>query len=298
MLLAGLAVLLFAIVLIVVVVARWYSGQAKQKAQLPKSSEEDSSGSEALRALRPLVRALANLGQNLPLLRLKEHYAHQIERAGLRFELSADEFLAIKAGVWVIVTAVAILIHTTVLRNWTVVAALSFMGFILPDLRLSSAVRKQEHDCLRALPGFLDLLALSAEAGMGFDSAVLKLTETLEPGPLIRRFRGFLTTMNVGKTRSEALKETARKMDLPDFTAFANAVIQATETGASLAPILRTSSIEMMARRFERAEKAAHELPVKILLPLFVFVFPATFLMILVPVYFQFVSSGAAEALR
>ena len=118
---------------------------------------------------------------------------------------------------------------------------------------------------------------------MGFDSAVLKLTETLEPGPLIRRFRAFLTTMNVGKTRSEALRETARKMDLPDFTAFANAVIQATETGASMAPILRTSSIEMMARRFERAEKAAHELPVKILLPLFVFVFPATFLMILGP---------------
>jgi tight adherence protein C len=132
---------------------------------------------------------------------------------------------------------------------------------------------------------------------MGFDSAVLRLTEVLEPGPLIWRFQAFLRSVNVGKTRTEALREMAQKVDLPDFTTFANVVIQATDTGASMGPVLRTASAEMLSRRFDRAEKAAHELPIKILLPLFAFVFPATFVMVLGPVYFQFVASGAAGAL-
>jgi tight adherence protein C len=164
-------------------------------------------------------------------------------------------------------------------------------------MRLSGAVRKQEHEFLRALPAFLDLLALSVEAGMGFDSAVLRLTEVLEPGPLIWRFQTFLRSVNVGKTRVEALREMAHKVDLPDFTTFANVVIQATETGASMGPVLRTASGDMLARRFDRAEKTAHELPIKILLPLFVFVFPATFIMVLGPVYFQFQASGAGSVL-
>ena len=68
------------------------------------------------------------------------------------------------------------------------------------------------------------------------------------------------------------------------------------ETGASLSPVLKTASVDMLQHRFERAEKKAHELPVKILLPLFVFIFPAIFLMILVPLYFQWQASGAGGA--
>jgi tight adherence protein C len=221
----------------------------------------------------------------------------QLERAGLRFDLSADEFLAIKAGVLVIAIGFALLFYVAVVPQALIAFAIVFMGLVLPDMRLSAAVRKQEHDFLRALPAFLDLLALSVEAGMGFDSAVLRLTEVLEPGPLIWRFQTFLRSVNVGKTRVEALREMAHKVDLPDFTTFANVVIQATETGASMGPVLRTASGDMLSRRFDRAEKAAHELPIRILLPLFVFVFPATFIMVLGPVYFQFVSSGASKVL-
>jgi tight adherence protein C len=193
-------------------------------------------------------------------------------------------------------TVAGLLVYFAVMRNWLIVGFMSFVGFQYPDLRLSAAVRRRGNACLRALPGFLDMLALSVEAGLGFDSAVRKLTDVLEPGPLISGFKAFLRSMNVGKPRTEALREMARKVDLPDFKAFANAVIQATDTGASMAPVLRAESGEMLLRRFERAEKAAYELPVKILFPLFAFIFPATFLMIMVPLYFQFKASGAAGA--
>jgi tight adherence protein C len=274
---------------------RWYMKRSKRKAADPKQAA--GSGPEILLSARPLMRQVAAYSRHIPLLGLKERYAQQLERAGLRFELNADEFLALKAGALVVALGVALVVYLGVAQNLLIVAAVIFLGFMFPDIRLQAAVQKQQHAFLRALPGFLDLMALSVEAGMGFDSAVLRLTEVLEPGPLIWRFQAFLRSVNVGKTRTEALREMSQKVDLPDFTTFANVVIQATESGASMGPVLRTASAEMLSRRFDRAEKAAHELPIKILLPLFAFVFPATFVMVLGPVYFQFVASGAAGAL-
>jgi tight adherence protein C len=262
----------------------------------PATPQDDARVPEFHRAFSPLIRSLAAFNRLLPLPGIRKRYAHQIEQAGLRFELSADEFLAIKEIALLVMTAGALLLYFTLFPNLAVVAIIAFLGFECPDFRLSASVKRQKHACLRALPGFLDLLALTAEAGLGFDSAVRKLTEVLEPGPLIWAFQTFLRSVSMGKPRTEALREMARKLDVPDFTGFANAVIQATETGASMGPVLRTESGEMLFRRFERAEKAAYELPVKILFPLFAFVFPATFLMIIGPLYFQFKASGAAGA--
>jgi tight adherence protein C len=273
---------------------RWYSQRSKQAA-VPKP--EAGVGPDALGPVRPLIRQFAAAGHRVPLLGLKERYALQIEQAGLRFELSADEFLGIKAGALVLAIGLALVLYVVVVQNWLIALAIMFLGFVVPDLWLSAAVRKQQHAFLRALPSFLDLLALSVEAGMGFDAAVRRLTEVLESGPLIWRFQTFLRNVNVGKTRIEALREMAQKVNLPDFTTFASVIIQATETGASMGPVLRTASGEMTARRVDRAEKTAHEIPIRILLPLFLFVFPATFMMVLVPLYFQFMASGAAGGL-
>jgi tight adherence protein C len=108
----------------------------------------------------------------------------------------------------------------------------------------------------------------------------------------------FLRSMNVGTPRVVALRDMARRMDLPDFTSFAQAVIQATESGASMGTVLKIQSSEMLLRRFERAEKQAHELPVKMLFPLFTCIFPATFMMIMGPLYFQILDSGAMSSFR
>jgi len=288
-----LAALVLFFVAIAFIAVRWYSRRAKKRGAAVGGQGQTS---EPYRAFWPLIRQLAGFYRLLPLAGIRKRYAHQIERAGLRFELSADEFLAMKGAALLAMTAVGLVVYFALLPKVAIVVVLAFIGFMYPDLRLSSAVKKQERACLRALPGFLDLLALAVEAGLGFDSAVRKLTDVLEPGPLIRAFQVFLRSMNVGKPRTEALREMARKLGLPDFTAFANAVVQATETGASMGPVLRTESGEMLFRRFERAEKAAYELPVKILFPLFAFVFPATFLMIIGPLYFQFKASGAMGA--
>jgi len=258
--------------------------------------KESRFGTGLIEKFLPQFRQFADFSQGLPIHVVRDWYTRQIERAGLPFELNADEFLAIKVAAVVLTTAVGLLVHFLVYQSWAMVAGLVFIGLVFPDLRLSAAVKKHKQSCVRALPGFMDLLALSVEAGMGFDSAVLNLIEVLDPGPLTRRFQSYLRGVGVGKTRAEALREVAQKMDLPDFTTFAGAVIQASETGASLSPVLKTASVEMLQHRFERAEKAAHELPVKILLPLFLFIFPSIFLIIIVPLFFQWQASGAGSS--
>jgi len=292
MLYAAAALLLVAIALAVM----GWSQRSRQQSDAPRPPETVGPalrGSDLVRTLVPQFRFLAGLASTLPLFGGREKYAHLIERAGLPFELSADEFIGIKVVTVAVTTVAALLVHFLLYQSWMLVAAIGFLGLVLPDLRLSAAVRKQAHAVLQVLPDFLDLLALAVEAGMGFDAAALKLTQIFEPGPLVRRFRAYLGSVNVGKTRAEALRDMSRAIDLPDFTAFTSAVIQASEAGSSLAPVLRAASADILARRFERASKMAHELPVKILLPLFLFVFPSTFLVILVPLWFQFKSSGA-----
>ena len=291
----ALAGLLLFFIVIVFIAARWYSRRSKLKAKLPKQEDDHMPG--LFRTIWPIIGRLAVYNRLLPLSIIRKRYANQIERAGLRFEMSADEFLAIKEIAVLVMAVVALLVYFAVVQNLLVVAALIFIGLVYPDMNLSTTVSKRAHACSRALPSFLDLLGLAVEAGMGFDAAVRKLTEVLEPGPLTWEFESFLRSMNVGKPRAEALRDMARKLSLPDFTTLANTIIHALETGASMATVLRVESHEMLLRRFERAEKMAGELPVKMLFPLFVFVFPATFLMLLGPLYFQFMASGAGGAL-
>src|SRR5512137_2580919 len=125
MLIAGLLVLLVAIALAGVVLVRWFSQRSKLRAQAPRPTMDldDESGPEFLRPFRPVVRGLAGLTRQLPMLRIKEYYAHQIERAGLPFELSADEFLAIKAACLVVMAGFALLVYTVLFKSWPLVIA-------------------------------------------------------------------------------------------------------------------------------------------------------------------------------
>ena len=249
-----------------------------EQTKLPAPPPKDIEGQvpELYKAFGPLLKSLAKYIRLIPLPGIRERY----------------EFLAIKGVLMVVAAGFALLVYFALIQNLLIVAALVFAGFLLPDMRLSDSVRKRKQTYLRALPTFLDLLALAVEAGLGFDAAVRKLTEVLEPSPLTWGVQVLLRSMSVGRPRSEALREMAERLNLPDFTSFAHAVIQATESGASMGPVLRIQSNEMTFRRFERAEKQAAELPVKMLFPLFAFIFPATFLMIIGPLYFQIKASG------
>jgi tight adherence protein C len=166
----------------------------------------------------------------------------------------------------------------------TLGAALGGIGFIGPDFVVGSRARKRR-DALKAqLPDALDLLAVSVEAGLGFDGAIMKLTDNMD-GPLTEEFALTLNEIRIGEGRADALKKLAQRCDTPEVSGFVRAIVQADQLGISLGRILRVQAIDSRLRRQAAAEEKAMKAPIKMLFPTVLFIFPAMFLVILGPAF-------------
>jgi tight adherence protein C len=205
--------------------------------------------------------------------------------AGMR-DTSPQSFLAVQAA-----AAGAGLVFGLILMSsskgssgllFLVVGAVA--GFILPSFFVSSRARRRQSRVSQDLPDALDLLAVSVEAGMGFDGAVQKLTEHMD-GPLIEEFELALGEMRIGEKRSDALKKMADRVAAPEMAAFVRAIIQADQLGISLGRILRVQATDARLKRQAAAEERAMKAPIKMLFPLVIFIFPAMFIVILGPAF-------------
>ena len=156
------------------------------------------------------------------------------------------------------------------------------LGFLAPDWVLTFKIRARRELIRSELPDALDLLAVSVEAGLGFDGAVTKLTEHMD-GPLIDEFALMLNEIRVGETRSVALRKMADRVDASELSNFVRAVIQAEQLGISLGRILRIQAADTRMRRQAAAEEKAMKAPIKMLFPTVGFIFPAMFIVVLGP---------------
>jgi tight adherence protein C len=156
------------------------------------------------------------------------------------------------------------------------------MLFVLPDTALTFRARSRKEEIRAELPDCLDLLAVSVEAGMGFDGAIQKLTEHME-GPLVDEFHMALGEMRVGESRADALRHLVERVDVNEMAAFVRAIIQADQLGISLGRILRVQAADARHRRQAAAEERAMKAPIKMLFPTALFIFPAMFVVILGP---------------
>jgi len=156
------------------------------------------------------------------------------------------------------------------------------IGYMAPGFVVGSRVRKRRDAVQAELPDALDLLAVSVEAGLGFDAAISKLVEHMQ-GPLIDEFGLALSEMRVGESRQDALKKLSARIDSPELGAFVRAIIQADQLGISLGRILRVQAVDSRLKRQTAAEEKAMKAPIKMLFPTVVFIFPAMFIVILGP---------------
>lgn len=153
-----------------------------------------------------------------------------------------------------------------------------------PGLWLRRVLAARHRSIQRELPFTLDLLTLSVEAGVDFMSALQRNARRRGNSALNEELLRVIHAIQVGTPRRTALREMAERVALPDLRAVVNALVQADEMGVSLGAILRIQADQMRRRRFDRAEKLANEAPVKLLAPLMLFIFPAVFLVLLLPV--------------
>jgi tight adherence protein C len=161
-------------------------------------------------------------------------------------------------------------------------AACGALGFFGPDVVVTSRTRRRREEIRRELPDSLDVLAVSVEAGLGFDAALSRLGEYLE-GPLVEEFLLVLAELRIGESRSTALRKMADRVDIPELTAVVNSLIQAEHLGSPLGSMLRIQADESRQRRQIAAEERAMKAPVKMLVPTALFIFPAMFIVILGP---------------
>jgi len=206
--------------------------------------------------------------------------------AGLR-NVSPTGFLAAKAAVGIGGLVLGMVLGGAFVGGAGVLifgVALGGIGFLAPDFVVGSRARKRRDQIRAQLPDALDLLAVSVEAGMGFDGAISKLTDHMD-GALSEEFGLTLNEIRIGESRQDALKKLSARTDTPEIAGFTRAIIQADQLGISLGRILRVQATDTRQRRQAAAEEKAMKAPIKMLFPTVLFIFPAMFLVILGPAF-------------
>jgi tight adherence protein C len=162
------------------------------------------------------------------------------------------------------------------------VPLLAFFVYMLPDLALRLRGRDRQQAIQTALPDALDQMSISVEAGLGFEAALGRVGESAT-GPLAEELQRTLQEISYGVPRKQAFHNLVGRTDVPELRHFVFAVNQAEEYGLPIAQVLRVQSKELRIVRRQRAEEQAMKIPVKIVFPLVLCIFPALFVVLLVP---------------
>lgn len=156
------------------------------------------------------------------------------------------------------------------------------LGWYMPDFYINSKGLNRMREIEKSLPDVLDLLTVSVEAGLGFDGALMKVVEKTK-GALSQEFTFMLKEIKMGKPRIEAMRDMSNRVDVDDLSTFTGSVIMADQLGVSIGNILRLQSEQIRQRRRQRVEEMAMKAPVKMLVPMVLFIFPAIFVVLLGP---------------
>ncbi len=165
-----------------------------------------------------------------------------------------------------------------------------FLGFSAPRMWLKGKVKTKQKAVILALPDTLDMITTCVEAGLGLDAALARVAEKGE-GPLAEELQRMLRDVAMGKLRREAMTELSERVCVEELTSFVNSIIQAEQLGVGIGQVLRVQSEQLRTRRRQRAERTAHEAPIKMLFPLVLFVFPAFLAVILGPAAIRIVQA-------
>jgi tight adherence protein C len=237
------------------------------------------------RVLAPMTASLAQFVLRLSPKTTTEQVGLKLLAAGMAQTFTPTSFLAAK-GFFAAGGFLAGLVFGGafggVVGSFFFGGVLAVGGFMAPDFIVSSRARSRREHIRAELPDALDLLAVSVEAGLGFDGALTKLTEHLD-GALTEEFALTLGEMRIGESRQDALKKMTQRVEAPELAAFVRSIIQADQLGISLGRILRVQAADSRLRRQAAAEERAMKAPVKMLFPTVLFIFPSMFIVILGP---------------
>lgn len=167
---------------------------------------------------------------------------------------------------------------------------LALLVALLPIAIVRRARRARQQAIERDLPNVLNLLATLVESGLGFDAAALRVERAMGQDRLLARELARVRASTLaGVPRTEAIRDMARRLDVPSLTTFSSALIHADTQGASIGGTLRQQATDLWSRRREEAIQRAQTLPTKLAFPLVICFLPGVFVWTFGPAVADFV---------
>lgn len=294
MLISGLFLASGAVYVITSVILR-QSGEADALSWMDGKQPEQSSV-PFIQFSRPLVHnfTLSHV-KRIKSQKYRDKVDKKIITAGLSKELNVEEFIGLQILWGIAFPALFFIFNTTLSLGFPPVAGffMSGVGFYFPHAYCNSRKQKRRFSILGDLPVFVDILALSTEAGLDFMGSIQKIVEKAPKDSILaEEFQNVLKDIKLGQTRVEALASMDKRVDIPELTSIVRVIKDSDETGASIAKALKAKSEQMRFERFARAEEAGAKASQKILIPMMIFIIPAVFIVILAPAAFEFMKGG------
>lgn len=257
-----------------------------------KEDETNKSESGFIRFSRPLVHNFTlTHARKIKRPKYRKSIEKKLLTSGLKKELTVDEFIGLQI-LWGIGFPILFVILNFGLDfgfPYFIALIMSGIGGYFPHAYCNSSKKKREISIRSDLPLFVDILALSTEAGLDFIGAIQRITEKApKTSVLAAELLIVLKDIKLGQTRKEALSSLDKRVDMPEMKSVVAVIRDADETGASIAEALKSKSKQMRYERFARAEEAGAKASQKILVPMMIFIIPAVFIIVFAPAVFQF----------
>jgi len=267
---------------------------------LLRSREEELSGTFRSRLLIPGFRKLTGLIGSLTPRGLFDTLREQLALAGNPLGMGPREYYGLRIsftalGLWAafnllqngLAAANAARVEmaasgSTALLNLMAAALVLVICNYLPKTWLRRRVRGRKEAIAKGLPDALDMLSVCADAGLGFDQALQRVSESWRT-PLGAEFGRVVAEIGMGVSRQQALRSLVERVGTHDLASFVAVILQSDQLGMSITDTLHAQAEQMRIERRFRAQELARKMPLKMLFPLLLLIFPALFAVILGP---------------
>ncbi len=210
--------------------------------------------------------------------------------------LEVSEIRGLQGLAGMLLGAVACIMTFILSMNWAYALLggifFAWLGWYYPVTWVARLAIQRKDLMSRGMPYAIDLITVSMEAGQDFGAAVRNLVTDGPRGPLRDEFGITLRQVELGKSRVDALKAMADRIQLDEFRSLVTSVVQSSELGASIASTLKSQAVEIRRRRFQKAERKAARAPSLMLIPTALFILPSVFIIIFVPIMIRAMNSG------
>jgi tight adherence protein C len=228
----------------------------------------------------------------------------KLASAGLRRESAVSVFLASKTVGGLGLAFVGFLYGSAAAKDvqqmiYYVIFGLG-IGVLMPNLWLSSRIRKRAEAIRNGLPDSLDLMVVGVEAGLGLDAALLRVSDEMKHvhPALAEEFQISSIETQMGTPRGEALTKMADRSAVQEMRGLVAVIVQAEKLGTSIAKALRMQAESLRTKRRQRAEERAQKTAVKLLIPLILFIFPAIFVVLAGPAAIHLMHTFGGQGLK